>query len=142
MTTPSQTVGPFFPQALVGEDGPLVVPPGTPGAVWIRGHVFDGAGEPVPGVLIESWQSDGFGRTLTDAQGAWGLHTVKTPHVVLSIASSGLLERLVTRMYFEEPVLEGVDPDRLHTLIARANGEEYEFDIRLQGPDETVFFKL
>ncbi|WP_117212029.1 protocatechuate 3,4-dioxygenase subunit alpha [Allorhizocola rhizosphaerae] len=142
MTTPSQTVGPFFPQALVGKDGPLVVPLGTPGAVWIRGRVFDGADQPVPGVLIESWQTEGFGRTLTDAQGAWALHTVKAPYVVLSIAASGLLDRLVARVHFEEPQLAGVDPDRLHTLVARATDDGYAFDIHLQGPHETVFFAV
>ena len=46
-STPSQTVGPFFHMALPWPDGPYVVPEGTPGAVWLRGRVLDGAGEPV-----------------------------------------------------------------------------------------------
>ena len=43
MSTPSQTVGPYLAIGLPWEDGPDVVPEGTPGAVWVWGTVFDGA---------------------------------------------------------------------------------------------------
>lgn len=62
--TPSQTVGPFFAIGLPWTDGPHVVPDGTPGAFTITGRVTDGAGEPVPDALVETWQADpdgGFG---------------------------------------------------------------------------------
>ncbi|WAL67027.1 protocatechuate 3,4-dioxygenase subunit alpha [Amycolatopsis cynarae] len=62
MTTPSQTVGPYLAIGLPWEDGPFVVPEGTPGAVWIRGAVTDGAGEPIPDALVETWQADPDGR--------------------------------------------------------------------------------
>ena len=66
MTTPSQTVGPFFalPGGLPWPDGPAVVAEGTPGAVLISGVVLDGEGVPVPDALIETWQvePEGFGR--------------------------------------------------------------------------------
>ena len=39
-------------------DGRYAVPEGTPGAVWLRGRVFDGEGAPVPDALVESWQAD------------------------------------------------------------------------------------
>ncbi len=55
--TPSQTVGPFFAIALPWADGPHVVPEGTPGAITIAGFVTDGAGEPVPDALVETWQA-------------------------------------------------------------------------------------
>ena len=55
--TPSQTVGPFFAIALPWADGPHVVPEGTPGAITIGGFVIDGAGEPVPDALVETWQA-------------------------------------------------------------------------------------
>jgi protocatechuate 3,4-dioxygenase, alpha subunit len=61
-TTPSQTIGPFFSHALPWPDGPFVVPEGTPGAVRISGRVLDGAGEPVPDAMIETWQADPDGR--------------------------------------------------------------------------------
>ena len=61
-TTPSQTVGPFFALGLPWEDGPFVVPAGTPGAIEVRGRVLDGAGDPVPDALVETWQADPDGR--------------------------------------------------------------------------------
>jgi protocatechuate 3,4-dioxygenase, alpha subunit len=56
--TPSQTVGPFLAIGLPWPDGPEVVPLGTPGAITIAGRVTDGAGEPVPDALVETWQAD------------------------------------------------------------------------------------
>jgi len=60
--TPSPTVGPFFAMRLPWPDGPFVVPEGTPGAVTIAGRVYDGAGNPIPDALIETWQADPEGR--------------------------------------------------------------------------------
>ena len=95
--TPSQTIGPFFAVALIWPDGPDVVPEGTPRAVRIGGRVLDGAGDPVPDALVETWQADpagcfahpddphgpagtgfrGFGRSATDADGRWAVRTLK-----------------------------------------------------------------
>jgi protocatechuate 3,4-dioxygenase alpha subunit len=61
-TTPSQTVGPYFAIALPWPDGPNAVPDATPGAIRIMGVVYDGAGEPIPDHLIETWQADPDGR--------------------------------------------------------------------------------
>ncbi|HEX6497921.1 MAG TPA: protocatechuate 3,4-dioxygenase subunit alpha, partial [Micromonosporaceae bacterium] len=61
-TTPSQTVGPFFAVGLPWSDGPYVVGEGSEGAIRIAGRVFDGAGEPIPDALVETWQSDPEGR--------------------------------------------------------------------------------
>jgi protocatechuate 3,4-dioxygenase alpha subunit len=133
--TPSQTVGPFFSHALPWPDGPHVVAAGTPGAFWLRGRVLDGAGEPVPDALVESWQADpagrfghpdgfrGFGRCPTDPQGWWAIRTVKpgpvpgpgdrpqAPHLALSVFARGLLHRVVTRVYFaDEPAANATDP--------------------------------
>jgi protocatechuate 3,4-dioxygenase, alpha subunit len=60
--TPSQTIGPFFAVGLPWPDGPEVVPSGTPGAVRVGGRVLDGAGDPVPDALVETWQADPEGR--------------------------------------------------------------------------------
>ena len=90
--TPSQTIGPFFAVGLPWPGGPDVVADGTPGALWIGGQVTDGAGEPVPDALVETWQADpagrfvggsgasgfrGFGRCATDAEGRWAVRTLK-----------------------------------------------------------------
>jgi protocatechuate 3,4-dioxygenase, alpha subunit len=96
--TPSQTVGPFFSIGLTWDDGPFVVPDGTAGAVRIHGAVYDGAGDPVPDAVVETWQADpdgrfdhpddprgavawtafrGFGRCGTDEEGRWSILTLK-----------------------------------------------------------------
>ena len=96
LSTPSQTVGPYLSIGLPWPDGPFVVPEGTSGAFWIRGTVRDGAGEPIPDALIETWQADpdggfrhpddprgeasgdfrGFGRCPTEPDGTYGILTV------------------------------------------------------------------
>jgi protocatechuate 3,4-dioxygenase, alpha subunit len=176
--TPSQTVGPFFHVGMPWSDGPYAVAPEMPGAFWIRGRVVDGAGQPVPDAVIETWQADpdgrfdhpddprgavaaptgfrGFARTETTADGRYGIHTVKpgavpgqAPHVDVSVFARGLLDRVITRIYFpgepandDDPVLASVEPARRSTLLAVAADDGYRFDITLQGADETVFFAL
>jgi protocatechuate 3,4-dioxygenase alpha subunit len=155
MLTPSQTIGPFFSHALPWRDGPHVVPDGYPDACWLRGRVLDGAGEPVPDALIETWQAGPadtrrFGRCPTDEAGRWAIRTVKPepPFIFLSIFARGLMNRVVTRVYFaDEPAANAADPvlSRLpeparHTLLATQTGDGYRFDIHLQGEHETVFF--
>jgi protocatechuate 3,4-dioxygenase, alpha subunit len=62
------------------------------------------------------------------------------------VFARGLLKPVLTRMYFPDeeeanaadPVLTAVDDDS--TLVARADDDGLEFDIRLQGDGETVFF--
>jgi protocatechuate 3,4-dioxygenase alpha subunit len=105
--TPSQTVGPFFGYALPVPQGGDVAPTGEPGTVTLHGRVLDGAGEPVPDALIETWQTrpdggvpacggsmrrdpvtggflgrngtdfTGFGRVATDADGHYAVRTLR-----------------------------------------------------------------
>jgi protocatechuate 3,4-dioxygenase alpha subunit len=60
--TPSQTVGPFFHDALLGEDRSELVPSDHQEAVRIVGTVYDGAGEVVPDAMVEIWQANRAGR--------------------------------------------------------------------------------
>jgi protocatechuate 3,4-dioxygenase alpha subunit len=97
--TPSQTIGPFFHDALLDEDRSELVSPDDPGAIRIVGTVYDGAGEVVPDAMVEIWQANtagrynhpaddredlpleedfsGFGRAGTDANGGFSFLTVK-----------------------------------------------------------------
>jgi protocatechuate 3,4-dioxygenase alpha subunit len=194
--TPSQTIGPFLAIGLPWPDGPFVVPEGTPGAITISGLVLDGAGEPVPDALIETWQAApdgsfahpddprgpgaawrpgagagsgfrGFGRCPTDGDGRYRIITLRpgalprpggrteAPHIDVSVFARGLLDRVVTRIYFpDEAAANAADPvlaaitaeDRRATLIAvaepGAGPGAFRFDIRLQSGRETVFLDV
>ena len=56
--TPSATVGPYLAIGLTWPDGIWAAAEGTEGGIWIRGRVFDGAGDLVPDALVETWQAD------------------------------------------------------------------------------------
>ena len=60
--TPSQTVGPYFSIGLPWEQGPQAAAERVPGRLRISGCVYDGAGDPVPDALIETWQADTIGQ--------------------------------------------------------------------------------
>jgi protocatechuate 3,4-dioxygenase, alpha subunit len=184
----SQTVGPFLSIALDWPDGDLVVPADAPGAIRVGGLLLDGAGEPVPDGVVETWQADprgrfdhpddprgavgsdvpgfvAFGRSSTRPDGSWQVTTLKpgplptpdgaleAPHLDVTVLARGLLDRVVTRIYFaddaaahaDDPVLQTVPEHRRHTLVATPSDDDptlYRLDIRLQGEHETVFFDL
>nr|MDQ5813698.1 protocatechuate 3,4-dioxygenase subunit alpha [Actinomycetota bacterium] len=60
--TPSQTIGPFFHFALLGEDRSELVAQDHPSAIRIEGTLYDGADEVVPDAMLEIWQADADGR--------------------------------------------------------------------------------
>jgi protocatechuate 3,4-dioxygenase, alpha subunit len=143
--TPSQTVGPFFAICLTKwANGPVADPDG----VRIHGHVIDGAGDPVPDAMIETWDGERFARAGTDDDGHWEVRTPKAPYLDVSVFGRGLLNRVVTRIYFADadnsgdPVLASVDAARRDTLLARPDDAGYRYDVILQGDGETVFFAI
>ena len=152
MTTPSQTVGPFFSIGLVRPGEAVAAPADEPGAIRLRGTVYDGEGERVPDAIVETWQVDPrelFARCGCEpGAGDYDVVTLRpgaaTPWIDVSLFARGLLNRVVTRIYFaESAVPDGVPPERRETLLAVPEGDDvYRFDIRLQGPGETVFFDV
>ena len=142
--TPSQTVGPFLSIGMPWDDGPVADPHG----VRISGRVLDGAGEPIPDALVETWHHDpaAFARCPTDEEGRWHVVVPAAPYLALHVFARGLLRHLTTRVYLdppaEDPVLQGVPADRRETLIAERTDDGYRFDIRIQGDRETVFFDV
>jgi len=102
----------------------------------------------------------GYGRSLTNDKGAFRFNTIKpgrvpgpggklqAPHLSVTIFMRGLLKHLQTRIYFpneaanaEDPVLALVPAERRATLVAYANPDgSLEWNVVLQGKDETVFF--
>ena len=91
--TTSQTVGPYLHIGLTWMIIEKLAPAGVPGErVSIEGRVLDGDGKPVNDALLEIWQADsrgkyggkrfrGFGRSATDANGAFRFHTIKPGRV-------------------------------------------------------------
>ncbi|MDP9408831.1 MAG: protocatechuate 3,4-dioxygenase subunit alpha [Actinomycetota bacterium] len=75
---------------------------------------------------------------------------LQAPHVDVSVFARGLLDRLVTRLYFadeeqanaEDPVLRSLPAERRRTLLAQPSEDGYRLDLRLQGDGETVFFRV
>lgn len=105
----------------------------------------------------------GFGRSCTDAAGRFSFRTVKpgylpaeegateAPHLDISVFARGLLNRVITRLYFpdefeanaNDPVLSTLAPSDAARLVAEQHSDgSLRFDIRLQGTDETPFFQL
>jgi protocatechuate 3,4-dioxygenase alpha subunit len=177
----SQTIGPYLRIGLEWMQIEDMAPKGVAGErVGIRGRVIDAEGKPVNDAAVEVWQANsqgryahpedkqdkpldaafrGYGRSLTDDNGAFRFNTVKpgrvpgpggklqAPHLNVTIFMRGLLKQLQTRMYFpddpanaEDPILALVPAERRSTLIARRNGEALEWNVVLQGKNETVFF--
>ena len=104
----------------------------------------------------------GFGRSATDEKGMFRFQTIKpgrvpgpgdklqAPHIGVNLFMRGQLKQLVTRIYFpdepanpEDAVLALVPQDRRGTLVAKkvtGKAGVLEWNIVLQGKDETVFF--
>jgi protocatechuate 3,4-dioxygenase alpha subunit len=107
---------------------------------------------------------NGFGRIPTDDDGVFRFTTIKpgpvpgpngttqAPHLVVSLMMRGLLRGLVTRAYFPDeplnttdPILQRVEPDRRHTLTLQPSPRHpglLHWEIRMQGPNETVFLEF
>jgi protocatechuate 3,4-dioxygenase alpha subunit len=61
--TPSQTIGPFFHDALIWTGGAIVAGPDVAGKrVVVEGRLLDGQGTPVTDALVELWQANAAGR--------------------------------------------------------------------------------
>lgn len=106
----------------------------------------------------------GYGRVPTDGDGRFRFLTIKpgrvlgpngtlqAPHLEISVFMRGLLRRLITRMYFPDETSNGedfalslVEPARRETLLARKVGGrtgQLQWDVKLQGDGETVFFDV
>ena len=99
----------------------------------------------------------GWGRAATDATGAYSFSTIvpgatspgSAPFFAVTVFARGLLDRLFTRAYLPDdenalgvdPLLSSVPEARRATLVATRDQSGYRFDIRLQGPGETVFLR-
>jgi protocatechuate 3,4-dioxygenase, alpha subunit len=142
VSTPSQTVGPFYSIGLV-EDGQNVL---DADGVVLEGQLLDGQGEPVPDGLIEAWDVAGrrWGRSGSAPAGGFSFRVpTDVAHLELYVFARGLLRHQWTRVYLGDSgdeVLAALEPSDRETLVARRHGDGLRFDIRLQGDNSTVFF--
>ena len=132
--TPSQTEGPFYPldkpadrnNDLIHVDGQTAPAQGE--RLTLGGRVLDSSGAPVPDARVEIWQCDhhgvyhhpyarrsdadpgfqGFGETLTDADGRYDFLTLvpvpypgRPPHIHAKLHIGGR-ERLTTQLYLRD----------------------------------------
>ncbi|KNB54161.1 hypothetical protein [Streptomyces caatingaensis] len=131
MTTPPQTIGPYFAPGL---------PPAGDGPAVLRGRVLDAAGAGVPDALLELWPP--FARAATSPDGSYALPVPAAPPPYLSLClhARGLPHPLFTRVYFtrppDDPLLTALPPARRATLLASPG---HRFDVHLGGAAETVF---
>ena len=159
---------------------PLVAhhPQGQP--IVLAARFIDALKRPIPSLVVEVWQAnahgryrhpedcssapldpqfDGFARLRTDDEGKLrfatikpGAHSVRAPHLRLTIFASGI-DRVVTQIFFDDealnvtdPVLNGIpDSDVRRRLIARRVGEVdgvlgYGIEVVMRGDQETPFF--
>lgn len=162
VATASQTVGPFFAFALTAGREVMMSgrrPAGDP--VRLRITVTDGDGQRVTDAMLELSQPGAFARMATDGEGASEFETVRplaapgssdAPHMAVCVFARGLLRHLHTRIYFagdaalqSDPVLALVPEDRRETLLAHPDPQKpgrWQFELRLQGERETVFFDV
>lgn len=158
--TPFQTVGPFLSLGLRAGAGALPSPGESP--VVIRGRLLDGRQQGIPDGVLEWWHPTvgALRRSLTHTDGSFLLRTMRptavpgpgnrmqAPHFAVRVLGRGILTQYVTRMYFPDepatttdPILMLVPEQRRRTLIAqRVSADEYQFDVTVQGENETVFF--
>jgi protocatechuate 3,4-dioxygenase beta subunit len=165
-TTPEQILGPFYPVSLTpNRSGDLAMLPGHAARakgqlMVVIGRVLNRNGEPVRGARIEIWQAnavgryahpsdtntapvdpdfEGFGVSLSDADGRYRFRTIKPAayptgptsfrpaHIHFDV--SGRQDRLVTQMYFDGDPYNDKDrflqslrqPERLIVKLQSAN---------------------
>lgn len=155
--TPTDDLGPFYPLDWSGDiDADLTrFGAGAPAdghQLVVAGTVRDTTGRPLAGAVVEIWQADasgryrhpgvdprtrdarfqGFGRTLTDAEGHYRFTTLmpgnygsRPPHIHFRVAQPGRRE-LVTQMYFRGNNREGngyAPPEREALTVALSGSE-------------------
>ena len=154
MSTPSQTVGPYYTIGLSRRPQNELAELNDPAAIRLIGHLLDGQDDPISDGMIEAWDpaAGRWGRSGTDAEGRFSFVLTKpealpgeAPRLDLYVFARGLLRHQLTRVYFPgeaanqtDPVLSALDEGDRATLVAVEDGGALRFDIRMQGG--TVFF--
>jgi len=104
----------------------------------------------------DGWTFTGWGRASTDDTGSYTFTTLKpgaepskAAFFAITLFARGLPNRLFTRAYLPQdtavlnadPLLSSLPESERDTLVSRATGDGFRFDIVLQGEAETVFLR-
>jgi protocatechuate 3,4-dioxygenase alpha subunit len=149
VSTPSQTVGPFYGYALPFAKGGEIAPTGDPRTITVHGTVRDGEGNPVPDALLEFWQAapdgsrtgapgslrrdpvdgavlgrdgvafTGFGRVPTDADGHYAVRTLPPPQDAPYLAVAVFARGLLHHLH-TRAYLPGHEQDALLAALPEA----------------------
>ncbi len=156
--TTNQTIGPFFNEGLKWAFTHSVA---TEATLTLSGKVLDSNNAPVTDAMVEMWQPDvelreknllGVCRVATDHEGRFSFVLRATeqgvslaPLAYVCVFARGVLNQQFSAVFTSDvanSVLDQVPETRRSTLIARKISEShYEWNIQLQGANETVFFE-
>ncbi len=148
--TTNQTIGPFFHEGLKWAFEASAKAP----AVSLSGRVFDGSGAPVSDAMLEFWRPDvalsdaGMLRVPTDPDGRFEVQLPSAldgaPLAYVCVFARGLLNHYFTAVFAHAgsgELWSQIPDDRRDTLVAkRVELDQMQWDVRLQGANETVFF--
>lgn len=164
--SPSQTIGPFSHEAWRWACAASDAVAAGPGTISIAGTIRDGAGEAIDDAMIEAWSPasaeaeaalplPGFRRTPSDLTGRFHFTLTRPavsddgqPAMFVTLFARGILLHQFSAVFLEDDgglarseILQQVPEERRATLIARKIGPgAYEWDIHMQGANETAFF--
>lgn len=164
--SPSQTIGPFSHEAWRWACAATDAIATGADTISISGIIRDGAGEPIDDAMIEAWSPSsteaemahtlpGFRRTPSDMQGRFHFNLTRPavrdsgqPAMFVTVFARGLVLHQFSAVFLDDDgrlarsdILQQVPQARRATLIARKTGPAaYEWDIHMQGANETVFF--
>ena len=154
MSTPSQTVGPYYVIGLVRRDDSRLASRAGAGAIQLVGAVFDGQGMGIGDGMIEIWDGERWARSGTDSEGRFAFTVTKpaarpgqSPRFDVYVFARGLLRHQLTRIYFPDerndadPVFASLSEEERETLVGVGEDGALRFDIRMQGDRATVFFE-
>ncbi len=160
--TPSQTAGPLFGHYILSDDLKRGVRAGDNAPLCIEGQIFDGDGKPITReMLVEIWTATHFVRDRLNADGFYRIEISRpepetlpdgrslAPCLQFTAFGRGLARQIETRIYLPDepsnrtdPILQmaGEDAPRL-VAVPQPESGAMRFDIHLQGPCETPFFR-
>ena len=148
--TASQTVGPFFSIGLESLCQKQDAVNRAPGTTTLHGTVVDGDGLPIPDCVLEFWSEQDFVRTATSSKGQFTAAVEPSSGFLETLLlMRGLLKPVSTRVYFDsekladDPAAKTIPHERHSTLVAKpsAKPNHFEWNVFMQGENETVFFE-